>query len=60
MFDSGSSTGDIIGHSKTVNAVSIRRQRPFRAVTASDDSTIGFHHGKSDSPSGPEPMSEIQ
>lgn len=49
MFDTGSSTGDIIGHSKTVNAVSIRRQRPFRAATASDDSTVGFHHGKSDS-----------
>ena len=46
MFDTGSSTGDIIGHSKTVNAVSIRRQRPFRAATASDDVTIGFHHGK--------------
>ena len=51
MFDTGSSTGDIIGHSKTVNAVSIRRQRPFRAVTASDDVTIAFHHGKDNSPS---------
>lgn len=51
MFDTGSSTGDIIGHSKTVNAVSIRRQRPFRAVTASDDVTIAFHHGEDDSPS---------
>jgi len=49
MFDTGSSTGDIIGHSKTVNAVSIRRQRPFRVATASDDVTIGFHHGKSNS-----------
>lgn len=46
MFDTGSSTGDIIGHSKTVNAVSIRRQRPFRAATASDDVTIAFHNGK--------------
>jgi hypothetical protein len=55
MFDTGSSTGDIIGHSKTVNAVSIRRQRPFRAATASDDTTIAFHHGKDNSPSSPEP-----
>jgi hypothetical protein len=47
MFDSGSSTGDIIGHSKTLNAVSVRRQRPFRAATGSDDVTIGFHHGES-------------
>jgi hypothetical protein len=46
MFDTGSSTGDIIGHSKNVNAVSIRHQRPFRAATASDDVTIVFHHGK--------------
>lgn len=51
MFDTGSSTGDIIGHSKTINAVSIRRQRPFRAATASDDATIAFHHGKDTSPS---------
>jgi len=54
MFDTGSSTGDIIGHSKTVNAVSIRRQRPFRAVTASDDVTIAFHHGKSNHPFNPD------
>ena len=66
MFDSGSSTGEIIGHSKVrdptlyvikldhppvglqlkaVNAVSIRHQRPFRAVTASDDATMVFYHG---------------
>lgn len=53
MFDTGSSTGDIIGHSKTVNAVSIRHQRPFRATTASDDATIAFHHGKDDIHSRP-------
>ncbi|KAF9788338.1 WD40 repeat-like protein [Thelephora terrestris] len=45
MFDTGTSTGEIIGHSKPLNAVSIRRQRPFRAATGSDDATIGFHHG---------------
>ncbi|KAI0687680.1 WD40 repeat-like protein [Cytidiella melzeri] len=45
MMDSGSSTGEIIGHSKVVNAVAIRHQRPFRAATAGDDSTIVFHHG---------------
>ena len=46
MFDTGSSAGHIIGHSKILNAVSIRRQRPFRAATGSDDLTIGFYHGK--------------
>jgi len=45
MFDTGSSTGEIIGHSKAVNAVAIRHQRPFRAATASDDTTIVFHQG---------------
>jgi len=45
MFDSGSSTGDIIGHSKVINAVAIRHQRPFRAATAGDDNLIVFHQG---------------
>lgn len=37
MFDSGTSVGEISGHSKTVNSVDIKPNRPFRAVTASDD-----------------------
>ncbi|KAH9951566.1 WD40 repeat-like protein [Amylocystis lapponica] len=45
MMDSGSSTGEIIGHSKIINAVAIRHQRPFRAATAADDATIVFHQG---------------
>ncbi|CCL99609.1 uncharacterized protein FIBRA_01627 [Fibroporia radiculosa] len=45
MMDTGSSTGEIIGHSKIINAVSIRHQRPFRAATAADDATIIFHQG---------------
>ncbi|KAI0251084.1 WD40 repeat-like protein [Lactifluus subvellereus] len=45
MFDSGSSTGEIIGHSKVINAVAIRHQRPFRAATAGDDNLIVFHQG---------------
>jgi WD repeat-containing protein 1 (actin-interacting protein 1) len=31
---------------KVINAVSIRHQRPFRAVTASDDSQLTFFHGQ--------------
>lgn len=45
MFDTGSSTGEITGHSKVINAVSIRHQRPFRAATAGDDNLIIFHQG---------------
>ncbi|KAH8832504.1 WD40-repeat-containing domain protein [Flagelloscypha sp. PMI_526] len=45
MFDTGSSTGEIAGHSKSINSVSIRHQRPFRAATAADDATIVFHTG---------------
>lgn len=45
-MDTGTSTGDISGHSKVINAVSIRQQRPFRAATASDDMTIVFHQGR--------------
>ncbi|KAJ7031946.1 WD40-repeat-containing domain protein [Mycena alexandri] len=45
MMDSGSSTGEISGHSKAINAVAIRHQRPFRAATAGDDAQIVFHQG---------------
>ncbi|KAL1925563.1 uncharacterized protein VTP21DRAFT_446 [Calcarisporiella thermophila] len=45
QFDSGSSSGEISGHSKVVNSVSMRMGRPFRAVTASDDMTVVFHTG---------------
>ncbi|RIA95643.1 WD40-repeat-containing domain protein, partial [Glomus cerebriforme] len=45
LFDSGSSVGEIIGHSKVVNSVSIRQKRPLRAATASDDFTVVFFHG---------------
>ncbi|KAG6919841.1 hypothetical protein DXG01_000346 [Tephrocybe rancida] len=44
-MDSGTSTGEISGHAKTINAVSIRHQRPFRAATAADDGLIVFHQG---------------
>ncbi|KAJ3104909.1 hypothetical protein HDU97_008767 [Phlyctochytrium planicorne] len=45
LFDSASSVGEISGHSKTINAVSIRPGRPLRAVTCSDDMTVNFYHG---------------
>jgi WD40 repeat protein len=45
LWDSGSSVGEIAGHSKSVNSVSLKRDRPFRAVTGSDDMTVNFYHG---------------
>ncbi|WFD00825.1 hypothetical protein MYAM1_003578 [Malassezia yamatoensis] len=44
-FDTGSSVGEISGHSKVINAVAIRHQRPFRAVTAGDDLHLVFYTG---------------
>lgn len=43
--DSGNSVGEIIGHSKSVNAVAVKPQRPFRAATVSDDANMVFYHG---------------
>ncbi|GJJ14817.1 hypothetical protein Clacol_009085 [Clathrus columnatus] len=45
QFDTGSSCGEIEGHSKSLNAVIIRNERPFRAATAGDDGTIVFYTG---------------
>ncbi|SNX85387.1 probable actin interacting protein 1 [Melanopsichium pennsylvanicum] len=44
-FDSGSSVGEVTGHSRQINAVAIRKDRPFRAVTAGDDNNLVFYHG---------------
>ncbi|ROT35640.1 WD repeat-containing protein [Sodiomyces alkalinus F11] len=43
--DSGNSVGEISGHSKSINAVALRQQRPLRAATVSDDCTMCFFHG---------------
>jgi WD40 repeat protein len=43
--DSGNSVGEIIGHSKSVNAVAMKAQRPFRAATVGDDGNMIFYHG---------------
>ncbi|KAJ2351032.1 WD40 repeat-like protein [Coemansia sp. RSA 2618] len=44
-FDTGNSVGTVMGHSKVINACSMRQRRPFRAVTCSDDATCVFYHG---------------
>jgi WD40 repeat protein len=43
--DSGNSVGEISGHSSIINAVSIRQQRPIRAATGADDSSLVFLNG---------------
>ncbi|CAN8105774.1 unnamed protein product [Discula destructiva] len=43
--DSGNSVGEVSGHSKAVNAVALRQQRPLRAATVSDDGSMCFLHG---------------
>lgn len=43
--DSGNTVGEISGHGKQINAVSIRQQRPLRAATVSDDTNMCFFHG---------------
>ncbi|KAF2195104.1 tricorn protease domain 2-containing protein [Zopfia rhizophila CBS 207.26] len=43
--DSGNSVGEISGHSSRINCVSIRQQRPLRAATGSDDTSLVFYHG---------------
>ena len=43
--DSGNSVGEISGHSSQVNCVAVRQQRPFRAATGGDDTSVGFFHG---------------
>uniref|UniRef100_UPI0037E83644 WD repeat-containing protein 1 n=1 Tax=Semicossyphus pulcher TaxID=241346 RepID=UPI0037E83644 len=45
LWDSGSSVGDISGHSKLINSVDIKQNRPYRLVTASDDTTGSFYEG---------------
>ncbi|KAK2792842.1 WD40 repeat-like protein [Onygenales sp. PD_10] len=43
--DSGNTVGEIRGHSKSINSVSIRQQRPIRAATAADDYSLVFYNG---------------
>ncbi|KAG5952816.1 hypothetical protein E4U57_005817 [Claviceps arundinis] len=43
--DSGNSVGEIIGHSRSVNGVAMKGQRPLRAATVADDGNMVFYHG---------------
>ncbi|XP_029948209.1 WD repeat-containing protein 1 isoform X1 [Salarias fasciatus] len=45
LWDTGSSVGEVAGHSKIINSVDIRPKRPYRLITASDDKSVGFFEG---------------
>lgn len=45
LWDSGSTVGNISGHSKFINNIAYRPTRPFRVVTAGEDNTVGFYEG---------------
>ncbi|KAK4053380.1 WD40 repeat-like protein [Microbotryomycetes sp. JL201] len=44
-LDTGSSIGEVSGHSKLINAVASKPNRPFRAVTGSDDFSVILLNG---------------
>ena len=45
LWDSGSSVGEISGHSKFINAIDYRPTRPFRVVTAGEDKHVCWFEG---------------
>ena len=45
IWDTASSCGEILGHAKAINSVSIRPGRPVRCVTGSDDFGVNFYNG---------------
>jgi len=44
-YDTGSTRGEISGHSKTVNSCDFKPSRPYRAVTAGLDNLVNFFPG---------------
>ncbi|GFR32813.1 actin-interacting protein 1 [Trichonephila clavata] len=45
MADTGTSVGEIAGHSNLINSCDFRPKRPFRIVTASEDNSVGIYVG---------------
>lgn len=45
MWDTGSSLGQIDGHTKSVNSCALRQSRPYRAVTGGEDFKSNFYQG---------------
>ncbi|KAH8019904.1 hypothetical protein HPB51_023363 [Rhipicephalus microplus] len=45
MAETGTSVGEIGGHSKQINSCDFRPTRPFRIITGSEDNTVGIYEG---------------
>lgn len=45
MFDSGSSVGEISGHSKNLSTCDFKQTRPYRVVTGGEDFLVNFFEG---------------
>ena len=45
LVDTGSTVGEIMGHSKYINSTDYKPTRPFRIATASEDFTVAFFQG---------------
>lgn len=45
IWDTGSKTGEVTGHTKQVNSISFRSQRPFKIATGGEDMQVAFHQG---------------
>ena len=43
--ETGASVGEIMGVSKSLNSVDFKPTRPFRAIVASEDNSIGYFEG---------------
>lgn len=45
MADTGTSVGDINGHSKAINSCDFKPSRPYRIITGSEDNFVGIYEG---------------
>lgn len=45
MWDSGSSVGEISGHTKSINTCDMRPERPYRVATGSEDFVVNWYEG---------------
>ena len=45
MWDSGTSVGEITGHSKKISSCDFKQSRPFRIATGGDDFQVAYFEG---------------
>lgn len=44
-MDTGTSIGEIAGHSKIINSCDFKPNRPFKIITGSEDTSVGIYEG---------------